>query len=392
MLTRCHVTATPAPSPMCRTHVPPQAEKFTRWDDKETGINPFTPQLYKGPRKGVAWLMRELLGLVLAMLRLPIALVLMLVIALLSVVLLLLPVPPIRRLLRLFIEAPLCRALLVMFGFYNAEETTAEARRLRLRRVPAGSRGADDNAVHSGDIIFANHMSFIDVLYLNAKHAPIFGVPTLRGGVSSAGVLGALAASVGLCKDGDADTAAEVTAATVASAQGLWAGPLAVFPEAARTNGRAVLEFAPGIGHIEAAVTALPAAKRPRTRVYAIQYSFTRWCPAHTCGNWLRHAYNLCTQVYNVIKVTHLPPGYDPQPGVKLTGADAAAAAAAAAGAASGDGTPLPPSWSAAVRESMSVMLALKKKDTKKVALGAADFAEFQRCYADPQGYKPRDE
>jgi hypothetical protein len=135
-------------------------EKYSRWTDLTTGINPFVPHAQRLggslPAKGL----RLLFGSALALLRLPLVAVVSVGAALLSAVALALvraslasfpasaspvltgcwryqaPLPLLGRLLRRLVDWPLCALLLLLLGVFVTEEE-ANTRRLGLRYRPA---------------------------------------------------------------------------------------------------------------------------------------------------------------------------------------------------------------------------------------------------------------
>lgn len=304
-------------------------------------------------------------------------------------------IPYIRRLVRLLLQAPLCRILLILLGFYAVRESTVPKRpdRLNLPRAKPGAPGADENTVRSGDLIMCNHQSFVDVLFLNYRYAPVFLRASLTGGVQEQTLLGALLSATRPCPT--EGPPADVTAAVVQRAQSASLdGPLAIFPEGVRTNGDGLLEFLPAVAQLGDAMAALPEKGRPRSRLLAIQYPYSHFKPTHTTGGVLRHVLLLCFQVYSSMRVTAMPAGIDPQPGAEPPASSSSSAAAGgsggAAGAASGGDTTPGAAWAVRARDALARLLAVRPPKCIKVALGAADYAEYLRCVLDPKGYKPK--
>eukprot|EP00515_Schizochytrium_aggregatum_P007976 CAMPEP_0202074382 /NCGR_PEP_ID=MMETSP0964-20121228/3581_1 /ASSEMBLY_ACC=CAM_ASM_000500 /TAXON_ID=4773 /ORGANISM="Schizochytrium aggregatum, Strain ATCC28209" /LENGTH=147 /DNA_ID=CAMNT_0048641527 /DNA_START=43 /DNA_END=482 /DNA_ORIENTATION=+ len=146
-------------------------EKFTRFEDKSCGINPFVLQ----PRRGGG--AAAVAGMLLAPVRLlvlatVVAPALALALALQAAA----PVAPLRSLLRLALARPLARLALLLLGFWSLQESVPSPQRLRFGHLsPAGSsaseraRRAFGATVQAGDVILVNHSSLVDVLYLFAR-------------------------------------------------------------------------------------------------------------------------------------------------------------------------------------------------------------------------------
>jgi hypothetical protein len=89
-------------------------EKYSAFNDKASGVNPFVPT--RLPKSGFA---TEALGALLCILRLPFVLVIVVLIAIADVLdVLVSPIPLLRSLFRMLLRAPLARLLLGVFGFW----------------------------------------------------------------------------------------------------------------------------------------------------------------------------------------------------------------------------------------------------------------------------------
>ncbi len=224
-------------------------EKFTRWEDKSCGINPFVPT-----RLRVGWAAWAL-GAGLALARL--ALLAPLVVAVVALGALDEAGGRWARALTRAALQPLCRLVLLVAGFLRIEERVPDARRLRLGKL--SGKGLADSArardsfgatVGSGDILLVNHAApVVEVLYLFARFGCDFGLVELPAGrtVRRAGLLGALrrAAWPGGAEASSGAEAGESLAAAAARAGSASGAPLAVFPEGVPSNGKAVLRWLP---------------------------------------------------------------------------------------------------------------------------------------------------
>lgn len=108
-------------------------EKYSRWSDLSTGINPFVPQQQQRVRGGVATKALALFaGSPLVLVRAPLVLALGLVLLVANVATALLAlVPLLGRLLKRVVDWLLCSLLLLVLGVFVTEEE-ANARRLGL--------------------------------------------------------------------------------------------------------------------------------------------------------------------------------------------------------------------------------------------------------------------
>lgn len=100
--------------------------------------------------------------------------------------------------------------------------------------------------LNSGDFIIANHVSYVELLYLAFRYSPVFATivhdEQLKGPkVVCQGILGALLhATIGTSL---ADSKGEKLEDIVRKAKQKHWGPVVLFPEGCTTNGRAILVF-----------------------------------------------------------------------------------------------------------------------------------------------------
>ena len=351
-------------------------ERFSRFDDKVSGVNPFTVPLAPA-RRGLGGCATWALGCLLGLVRLPF---LAFCLAALWLVETAADLSPgwLARGLRLFCGRISARGALAGLGFgcCSPREAVAARGTLRVRNSSSGPKPA----IHAGDLLVYNRTSWVDILVLAASAAPgAWAVTSRAGGLRSQGLFAALAEASGLravpqALPGVAAGGEEASATTVIEAvMQRSAGPLALAPEGAPTNGRAVLLFTPAAKHAAAAVVGAAArARSPTTHVLALQYSGggggnDSSPPAcFTFGSAVAHAWSLACRVSADAALLRLPPGCDPQP----ADFDGAAAAAAAAGEGAPDAPPA--TWPAAVRDALVQLLRVRA-----VALSAAQYDEF---------------
>ncbi|GBG29540.1 Lysophospholipid acyltransferase LPEAT2 [Hondaea fermentalgiana] len=280
-------------------------EKFTRWEDKSNGINPFVPNGRQSRALPLA-----AAGAVLAVVKLVllfgVGLVLAVGLGLETVVV----ARPLRALVRLIITRPLVRLMLLLLGFWTIGEALPDPRRLRLGKL--SKKGVSDSqealqsfgrTVRRGDLLLFNSTSIVEVLYLYARFSADFVVPSLPdgNGFKQVGLVGALkrAAYHGIdpskapCNGGTARITELQSSANF---------PLAVFAEGARTNGKAVMEFVPAL----AQDTAFHDGTT-RVHITAFSYPHVAWSPCNPVDGILTYLFRACSMFRNTMYVNLVP-------------------------------------------------------------------------------------
>ncbi|KAJ0398759.1 hypothetical protein P43SY_009827 [Pythium insidiosum] len=272
-------------------------EKYSRWSDLTTGTNPFVPHKQRLHDRLPVRALQALGGAALVVVRLPLVLAVGLVLVVTNVVTSILGfVPLLGRLLKRLVEWLLCSLLLLLMGVLVTEED-ANTRRLGLasKSSPASSR------VGPGDVVVCNHTSFLEVLYLARRFSPVFVFVTPAGAskglVHACGLIEALVRALSLPVADDRATPRKL-ADVVARAS----GPVVVFPEGARSNGKSVLRFLPILEQ-------LPLARgKAATRVHlvAFRYEYKHFSPSHSAGRGWKHVLWTLFYGYHSLRVTHL--------------------------------------------------------------------------------------
>lgn len=425
-------------------HLHAGMEKFSVFNDRVSGVNPFTLQPYRPPpgarAKAVVLQAARVPLLALAWGGLRLAALL----------------PP---LLRQPVERLLAAIVLWAMGVRVTEETVLKQ---QVRVAP--SKSAPLSAVHGGDIIVANQCSYIDLLVLAAKYGALFSVPVAgTGGLREAPLAEAIAATFGCAFAASKPAAKAATPTSSSSSTAALAntdklitalaarrhGPLVVFPEGAPSNNRAVLEFSPAADELAACCLDVALAKGPRAKlrvptchIVALRYSYARGAgggrgdaggdgalsrsggasasgganlaglesltappPVYIYEPGLtpfRHAIRLAGHPSTGVTLSRLPQGFDPQP------ADFLAAAAAVGGGTessttgvtaskigvnggAGEGAPAAPStWSAAAR---AALVQLLRGGVRAVEIKAADYHRYvalcKEAAAGPKAHAP---
>lgn len=261
-------------------------EKFRSSADPSTGIHPFLP-----PKSKIT--VSNLLGIPLILLRLPVLLSAFCVYASLSFIpLALSSIPALyyraRRIIDVICLTPVLFALSVWQpGFPQLE--------LPRVRTPAVNRTA---APGRGDLIFVNHASPLDVIYLARAFSPVFvTAPVMTATVSDAVVpLSFLAALRRVsCAPDHVPGVPDAPDASIDSLAGVcaWrAGPIVVLAEGCASNAAGVLHFVVNLHH--ASLNTERASAPFRVFALGLAYSADRR-EARPVGTLLRNALHLLT-------------------------------------------------------------------------------------------------
>ncbi|KAJ2031908.1 Vacuolar protein sorting protein vps66, partial [Coemansia sp. S2] len=152
-------------------------EKYSKWRDSGTGIQPFLQPVPARTQQLGLWtainvVKSYVVGPLVAVVRL-IALGATAALASATTAIgALLVVPSVRRGWTRCTQSALARLALFIIGFYYIDAKTVSLQ--KGRRANAKDSGKKNGGVKSGDIIVANHASYIDILYLVAKYSPVF--------------------------------------------------------------------------------------------------------------------------------------------------------------------------------------------------------------------------
>jgi hypothetical protein len=342
------------------------AERYSIFTERSTGVNPFylPPPPFPSP-----------LGLCLAFLRFALLCFFFPPLLLCDALAGALGSPALYR----WVCGPLARCVLFALGFGWGG---LQARTLRpgadipwARQLRAGGGGAPPAPAPAGagTLLLVNSSSWLDPLVLLALHGAPLALPCAAGGggFSAPSLRAALARALRRRPPPPAPAPPPpLPAAATVELLRRWAGPLAVQPEGAPSNGRALLRAAPRLaGALEGALAAL-GARAPRPRVLAISYARggggASPCFAGGVPPW-RHALALLAAPGSAATVFALPEGADPLPADLPQGAPPGAWAASAAGA-------------------MEAMLRRADGQLRLVGLGEEDHAKFLAMVAERAG------
>ncbi|KAF9391827.1 hypothetical protein CPB97_005235 [Podila verticillata] len=288
-------------------------EKFSRWRDQGTGIQPFLPPVPAVEDHSPA---EKALGVILMIVKPITGLVKMALVAVVGVVYLILesiglvlsPLGPIHRIYHRFITAVLLRLVLVLLGFFwiKTEVVTLKRGRAASNKAQPGSRTV------SGQIIVSNWSSYIDVLYLAFRYDPVFTqvypeTLTVRQ-ISLWQALRLSGSYPELAPEAGVETLPLLEFTKAMHKKG--AGPVVVFPEGTTTNNRAILKFVPIFKDWQVPETSIDIS------ILTLKYDYRKFAPTFTVGldNSYRfgHLFRTCAQFVNTLSVKSLNPEESP--------------------------------------------------------------------------------
>jgi 1-acyl-sn-glycerol-3-phosphate acyltransferase len=334
-------------------------EKYSRWSDLSTGINPFVPQRRRFTSGWPVTILQATSGSLLALVRFPLVLVSGLVLALVNLVVSILSVVPfLGRLLKRLTEWLLCSWLLLLFGVFSSEEG-ANTRRLGLATAKSGgSKGS--SRVAPGDVVVCNFTSFLEILYLAKRLSPVFVFATEGKSdlVHVCGLLEALYRSVAMPVSADRVKPTRKIADVVKRAS----GPVVVLPEGVRSNGKAVLQFVP-------VLQSLPA--KTHVHLVAFRYEFKSFSPSQPAGGAWPHLFWTAFHLYHTMRVTVLS-----AKDLKLDDLTPMKLASSKSSKKPEDSKTLTTAQVDKLRSLLAAMLR-----TKAVALGPEDFVSFNKYW-----------
>ncbi|KAJ2077812.1 Vacuolar protein sorting protein vps66 [Coemansia sp. S142-1] len=279
-------------------------EKYSKWRDSGTGIQPFLQPVPARTQQLGLWtainvVKSYVVGPLVAVVRLVALGATAVLTSATTAIGALLVVPSVRRGWTRCTQSALARLALFIIGFYYIDAKTVSLQ--KGRRANAKDSGKKNGGVKSGDIIVANHASYIDILYLVAKYSPVFieidNASTYARPISLWTALTSPARQTpALLPAKEARPLREITE----DARLKHLGPVVVFPENATSNGRALLQLLPVFED------AANLDEKSNIHILAFKYPFQSFSPAYSVGSQMGHLFGLCCQVYNLLTVRAL--------------------------------------------------------------------------------------
>ncbi|KAJ3415696.1 hypothetical protein HDV05_004374 [Chytridiales sp. JEL 0842] len=285
-------------------------EKFSRWRCPGTGIAPFLPTKKSRSQESIltivgGTLKQTVVGPTISAAKLLIIAALGLVATVLYNAGHLLILPALKRPWHQLISLIFGRLALFLLGFYNIPTTTTTLKKsLREKQSLSKSLSHPSNSIQSGDIIIANHTSYIDILYFQTFYTPVF----LH--ISSNGKCRVQSFSESLFRCGEYPVLEEKEDICTLSQISSWAkkemkGPVVVFPEGTTTNGRGLIKFLPVLENAGFKLGPKDGGA-PRFHVFGLKYEYEDYSPTYTIGGKLSHVIGLGAQFVNRLEVKKL--------------------------------------------------------------------------------------
>ncbi|KAJ3325545.1 hypothetical protein HDU76_013138 [Blyttiomyces sp. JEL0837] len=293
-------------------------EKYSRWRDPGTGIPPFLPPKRLRTNESVfhtvlSTVKTTVIGPVFSALKLVVILAVALVGALLDFAGVILVVPFLKRFWTRLIAFLFGRLTLLLLGFWWIKSSYVNLKK-GLREKQELKRISANKTIQHGDIIVANHSSYVEVMYLYTMYAPTFIH------LSRTGKLRPIDFAKALFSVGDYPTLEDpedtLTIQELSDkARKEQTGPIVVFPEATTSNGRGLLQFTPVFD-----IKGVDIEKMiPRIHLFGFRFDFEDYAPTYTIGGKLSHVIGLGAQFANYFEVKILAPEevklIDPQAG-----------------------------------------------------------------------------
>lgn len=274
-------------------------EKYKRFADPGTSINPFVP-VWSNTRSSLPVKALKVLLSPLAFVRLAVLLLTFLWLALADIVGAVIPVGIVRYPVYRILTKIGCTLALGILGVIPTAAEPADHRRLKIPLQKAKGTGVFDAA--SGCLVLSNYQGFMDVLYLCLQLSPIFVFVDQNGAPTACGVFAALRRSMARAPPAEVGKChGESLQAIAQRAKSLWS-PVVVFPEGARSNGSCVLTWN------DATFQGMESLDKPvGAAICGITYSKTgAYTLHHTVGRPLQHLFFLCFQLFHTVQVNWL--------------------------------------------------------------------------------------
>eukprot|EP01029_Cantina_marsupialis_P004923 TRINITY_DN15230_c0_g1_i1.p1 TRINITY_DN15230_c0_g1~~TRINITY_DN15230_c0_g1_i1.p1 ORF type:complete len:333 (+),score=59.28 TRINITY_DN15230_c0_g1_i1:84-1082(+) len=271
-------------------------EKFGRFNDKFTGINPFTPISGQVSRLSLGKLVKGLFGFILFLVRFPILITGFILLFISHVLASVLTLVLLKRVWLRTVDAGIARFILMVLGFWNIPF------KLGTNKFGRGihKRMHTYRKVKSDEIIVTNRTSFVEVLYLAFKFSPEFTNCYSKDSaqIKHISIFSALCNSISgmdpFLKNGKKVTACH--------SRNFLRGPIVISPECCNTNGSAVLKFEPVLESEE-----IVEVFKKKTHVLAFSYPNKSNSSCHPIGSFMGLIYRLTSRLSTSVSVTFLP-------------------------------------------------------------------------------------
>lgn len=170
----------------------------------------------------------------------------------------------------------------MLFLSVFCNENIADTKKLRLEDKNPKRFGKN---INNDDVIICNQQSFIEIIYLTYKFLPSFFHVTKKGKVIYRNYMNIVLDS--LLTRTEFNTKQAIS---LEEARNKYRGPIILFPEECKTNGKAVLSFLPFLNGISTITF--------KIHIITFKYTFKYFSPAHSARSLIRHLILLCYQVF----------------------------------------------------------------------------------------------
>ncbi|KAJ3281977.1 hypothetical protein HDU79_010331 [Rhizoclosmatium sp. JEL0117] len=276
-------------------------QKYARWKDPITGINPFLPTKARlddrdplALVKPYLWSFKKLVGPLLSVAKLGVVAILFGVgYLVMSIGFVYSAVPAMKRAWTVGVAFVFGRLSLALLGFYFIDKEQVWLKKSLREKQELKKTTVD--SIESGDMIIANHSSYVDILFLFTLYAPVFteisSETKLLRTVSFVEAMMRTGEYPTLNNPNDTQTLAQICK----HAKEHRLGPVVVFAEGTTSNGRALLKLVDIFDGVD--------VTQHHVHVFGIRYPFEDFSPTYIVGGKLSHLIGLGAQWYNNLDV-----------------------------------------------------------------------------------------
>ena len=287
-------------------------ERYSIFTEKSSGVNPFLLSPYE------CWLP---FGFFLIILRVPLIIFFSVLLFPLEYFACLLEtcVPSLGSVLRKYFVSTIARALLFSLGFHAGCLSQIQLRKEAVTIRPPPRLTAPSP---KGEVFLVNQTSWLDSLVVLSCRGCAWGALDDGGGLRRVSHTSAVLNY--FCGRASSTRAPSTTTRLTGCPS------IAIQPEGAPTNGKAILTCVPGLGRLGGSLASLPpSTPRPTFFVLALHYALGvgKFSPCFLAASspWY-HLLCLLSQPYSKVTLYSLPSSFDPQPSDDLVGGNWATA------------------------------------------------------------------
>jgi len=276
-------------------------EKYSKWRDASTGIHPFLPKAGRSDDEGGMYYIKLFFGSILSLLRLVAIFSLLLVLFISNLIAKAIVVTPLRRVFERIVDITITRTILCLMAFYWIPTKYMKPFHPKSA-LPTGTPGSH---IKAGDIIIANHCSYVEILYLAFRYSPVFtSIPVNWKGYPKDVpfiVRSTIQAMMDVFNE-PKEAQNAINLSQVLNYASSIGAPVVIFPEGGTTNGKALIQCLPVFGELSASI---PVGK---VNVLGFKYDYENFAPTYTVGRSFVHLFKLCKEFQNNMEVRYHSP------------------------------------------------------------------------------------